>query len=210
MSNWAKVIWSDEAAFNVGGSPDRVFVTRKASAEFNSSCLLPRFKKLDTIHVWGCFFGILRLKGPLIFWDKAIMGKRITAQGYCEHTLPHLEEFWYKQSCTTEDYVYILQDGASTHTANYTTQVLKDKGLYNYLFPWVAKSPDLNLIEGVWRIIKARINQRSPRPNRNELMGAAIREEWEAINTTELEGLLAGMPNRVQAVLTAHGGHTKY
>lgn len=208
IEDWAKVIWTDEAAFNVGGSPGRVFVTRNASEEFDSSCLLPRFKKLSTIHVWGCFFGTT--KGPLVFWDKSTMGKRITASGYCQYTLPHLEEFWYECSRNTEDYVYILQDGASVHTANYTTRVLKEKGLYNYLFPWVAKSPDLNLIEGVWRLMKARINRRLPRPDKNDLMRDAIREEWENITTQDLESLLTSMPTRIQALIRAQGGHTKY
>jgi len=74
------------------------------------------------------------MKDPLIFWDKAIMGKLITAQGYCKHTLWHLEEFLYKQLCTTEDYIYILQDDAFTYMANSTTQALKVKGLHNDLF----------------------------------------------------------------------------
>lgn len=208
VEDWSKIIWTDEAAFNVGGSPGRVFVTRTASEEYHSSCLLPRFAKLETIHVWGCFFGTT--KGPLLFWDKTVMGQTITAKGYCEHTVPHLEAFWYQVSRETEDYVYILQDGASVHMANYTTKVLQEKGLYNYLFPWIAKSPDLNLIEGVWRLIKARIHARIPRPNNNALMREAIQEEWDKIDTQDLQLLLSGMPERVQAVLNAHGGHTKY
>jgi len=58
--------------------------------------------------------------------------------------------------------------------------------------------------------MKASINQPLPRLNHNECMRAAIREKWEAINTTDLAGSLAGMLNWVQAVLTACGGHPKY
>ena len=92
--DWKKVIWTDECALNVGQSPGRIFVTRMASEEFHPSCLVPKFQKLLTIHVWGCFFGMQT--GPLIFWDKDTMGKRITAKGYCEHIVPHLEEFWHQ------------------------------------------------------------------------------------------------------------------
>ena len=161
-----KVIWTDESAFNVGGTPGPVYVTRKASEEYDASCLLPQFAnlKLETIHVWGWFCGNQR--GPLIFWDKSTMGPRITAKRYCDHILPHLERVWLEVSRQTEDDVYILQDGASVHTAKYTSQLLREKGLFNYLFPWVSKSPDLNLIEGVWRLIKARINARHPQPQK--------------------------------------------
>ena len=88
---WSNVIWTDECGFNVGGSLGRVYVTRKADEEYDDSCLLPRFKKLETIHVWGCFMG--KKKGPLIIWDRATMGKTIKAAGYCTHIVPHLEQF---------------------------------------------------------------------------------------------------------------------
>lgn len=122
-------------------------MTCTASEEFEASSLVPKFAKLETIHVWGCFCGT-RL-GPLLFCYKPTMGKIITAKGYCQNTVPHLKDFWHSIFCATEDYVYILQDGSSVHKAKYTTKILKEKGLYNYLFPWCAKSPDLNLIEGV-------------------------------------------------------------
>lgn len=138
------------------------------------------------------------------------MGKRITAKGYCQNTVPHLEDFWHSISRATEDYVYILQDGSSIHKAKYTTKILKEKGLYNYLFPWCAKSPDLNLIEGVWRLMKARISSRSPRPQKNDTMRAAIQEEWDKIDFQDLENLIISMPVWVQALLSAQGGHTRF
>jgi len=138
------------------------------------------------------------------------MGPRITAKRYCDHIVPHLENFWLEASRQTEDYVYILQDGSSVHTAKYTSQVPRQKGLYNYLFPWVLKLPDLNLIEGVWRLIKTRINARHPRPQKNDTMRSAIQEEWEAIDSQDLDDLLTSMSARVQALLAAQGGQTRF
>ena len=106
--------------------------------------------------------------------------------------------------------MYILPDGASPHTAKYTPQVFKDNGLYDYLFPWTAKSQDLNLIEGVWQLMKTRIHARRPRPQQNDTLRAAIQEEWEAINIQDLELLLTSITTRVQALLTAQGGHTRF
>jgi len=71
--DWQQVIWTDECAFNVGTSPGHVYVTRRADKEYDHSCLVPRFPKLDTIHVWGCFMGTT--KGPLIKWDRASIGQ---------------------------------------------------------------------------------------------------------------------------------------
>jgi len=38
----------------------------------------------------------------------------------------------------------------------------------------------------------------------------AIQEEWDNISSQDLELLLQSMPERVQAVLAANGGHTRF
>ena len=205
---WAKVIWTDECAFNVGGAPGRVWVARTVEEEFDDSCLLPKFKKLDSIIVWGCFIG--RKKGPLIIWDKKEWGKTINAKGYQTHIIPHVDQFWQDQSADTQDYVYIQHDNSSPHRARTTVTDLQDRGLYNYLMPWPATSPDLNLIEAVWRLIKSRISKLLPRPQNNKDMIAAIHTQWEALTEFELGQILDTMVDRVDAVISANGGHTKF
>ena len=68
ISDWNKVIWTDECAFNVGGFAGNTWVTRLPSEEYNEDCLVPKFWKLETIMVWGCIYG--DRKGPLFIWDK--------------------------------------------------------------------------------------------------------------------------------------------
>jgi hypothetical protein len=205
--DWSNVIWTDECAFNVGASPGRVFVTRAAHEEYEATCLVPRFKKLDTIHVWGSFCG--KKKGPLIVWEKKLWGN-MTSLSYCDHIIPQLEDFWYERSGACGSYIYIQQDNASSHTAARTQKTLHERGLWNYLLPWPAASPDLNLIEGVWRLMKARISTRVPRPQTNEVMRGAIREEWNRISELDLEALISGMATRVHTVLERNGGHTRF
>lgn len=208
-SDWMKVIWTDECAFNVGGFSGNTWVTRLPAEEYIEDCLVPKFRKLETIMVWGCIFG--NQKGPLVIWDKSQWGATINGPSYCKYIiLPHLHTFWQDLCAKNLGYIYLQQDGASPHRAKYTQKVLSDLGMLNYFFKWPASSPDLNPIEHVWRSMKQRIYQRNPRPTSNALLRAAIQEEWDLITNEEIASIIQTMPARVAAVRQAAGGHTSY
>lgn len=45
---------------------------------------------------------------------------------------------------------------------------------------------------------------------KSDTMRAAIQQEWEAINSQDLEHLLTSIATRVQALLAVQGGHTRF
>jgi len=61
QDDWHKVIRSDEAVFNMGGlsSSGKVWVTPQAGVEDLVDCLVPKFRELQTIMLWGCFKGMV-------------------------------------------------------------------------------------------------------------------------------------------------------
>ena len=75
---------------------------------------------------------------------------------------------------------------------------------------WPAQSPDLNPIEHAWRILKDKIQARSTLPKNGAELIAAIQESWETISLEQLNQIIASMPRRIQAVIKAKGGPTKY
>lgn len=209
QADWQKVVWTDECAFNVGGFSGNTWVTRLANEEYLEDCLLPKFRKLETIMVWGCIYN--NEKGPLVIWDKQNWTPTINGPRYCEHIiLPHLHPFWRNLRLNILDYVYLQQDNASPHRAKYTRKVLADLGMLGYFLDWPASSPDLNPIEQVWRLMKDRIYCRVPRPTTNIALHIAIQEEWDAITSEEIASLVNSMPERIQAVEQVRGGHTRY
>ena len=209
VHDWAKVIWTDECAFNVGGFSGNTWVTRTPAEEFAEDCLVPKFRKLQTIMVWGCITG--NQKGPLVIWNKAEWGKTVKGPSYCEYiVVPHLHPFWLQLCQEREDYVYLQQDNASPHKAKYTTTVIKNLNIFGYFFTWPPTSPDLNPIEQVRRIMRDRIHKRSPRPTSNEVLLQAIQEEWDAITSEEIASMTSSLLLRVLAVKEVSGGHTKY
>ena len=68
---------------------------------------------------------------------------------------------------------------------------------------------DLNPIENLWHIFKNKLEEKQCK--NLEEMKAEIRHIWHTEITRELCKTLArSMPNRLQAVINANGGHTKY
>ena len=75
---------------------------------------------------------------------------------------------------------------------------------------WPANSPDMNPIEHVWYLIKIAINKRKTKPRNVEELKIALLEEWEKIDIKVINSLIESMPRRVQALIEAKGGATKY
>ena len=83
---------------------------------------------------------------------------------------------------------------------------------------WPPYSPDLNSIEMIWYRIKTYVYKHHPELRRmtagdEKVMNAiidAVIEAWEALDEEFLWSLIKSMPQRVQAVIQAKGGYTKY
>ncbi|XP_011270911.1 hypothetical protein CAOG_09194 [Capsaspora owczarzaki ATCC 30864] len=75
---------------------------------------------------------------------------------------------------------------------------------------WPANSPDLNPIENAWNMVKNKIYQ-----EREIKSKAALWERFQAVYEEVLtpevcRDLISSMPRRIQAVIDANGGYTKY
>ena len=189
-----------------------MFVTRQVGEEWLDECLLPKFKKENSIMVWG---GILGETGTkfLVLWEKNDWGT-ITAQTYIDHILQaSLWPFWFWEShrCGPDLHgrpLWIMEDGAPAHRAGATKAWQDERHMPKLV--WPPSSPDLNPIENIWHLLKTRLNKRNPHPTTMAAVRVAILEEWNGITIDEIRRVVDNMPQRVQAVLAAEGGHTKW
>ena len=133
----------------------------------------------------------------------------MNAKGYLEHILPTLNQFWQSESARTHDYVYIQQDNASSNRSRSTIIDLQERGLYNYLLPWPPTSPDMHLIEVLWRLMRSRIGKLVPGPHNNNDMMEASKAQWDAITEHDLGEILDTMINGVDTLVSSNGGPTK-
>lgn len=75
--------------------------------------------------------------------------------------------------------------------------------------PWYGLRT-LNPIENIWNLLKNRLNASIPRPTGKAEVRAAVLEEWNHITEENIQKFVDSMPEHIQAVIAANGGHTRW
>jgi hypothetical protein len=82
---------------------------------------------------------------------------------------------------------------------------------------WPPYSPDLNPIENLWALLKAKIYELRPdllhMPNNDEtkdILVATAQQAWDELEIGHLEHLSESMPHRVEAIIESQGWYTPY
>ena len=100
------------------------------------------------------------------------------------------------------------EDNAPWHKAGLIRKFLASKKV-KYL-SWPPQSPDLSPIENLWKQIKDIISRIRYRVKNIAQMEEALAEVWPQIKKETLLKLNASMPKRLDAIIKAKGGVTKY
>ena len=153
------MLWTDKSSFNIGGSRGTIWVTRRPDEEYLEDCLVPKFKKLGSLMVWGAISAGARSpdgRKRLVIWNSAEWG-RITSKAYIEYILlPHIAPIIETErfhSCNQIRF-YLMEGNAPPHAARYSQNARFTQQIPTLPHGWPANSPDLNPIEVVWRRMK--------------------------------------------------------
>lgn len=103
-----------------------------------------------------------------------------------------------------------VHDNDPKHTAGRVKTYLNRKQQNGNIsiMNWPSQSPDLNPIEHLWNIVK--MKRKGFKATSRDNLFQRITEIWQSIPVETLKKLVESMPERVQAVIKAKGGHTKY
>lgn len=99
------------------------------------------------------------------------------------------------------------QDNAPAHSAASTKRFFEEEKIQ--LLPFPASSPDLNIAENVWKYLDDCL-QRRPLITNQTTLWQEVQRAWNTLQTKRIRNLYKSMPARVQAVIKAKGGNTKY
>ena len=140
--DWHKVMFSDESTFLQFGSYSSYVQRPIGSSPENPRYVQVTVKHPLSVMVWRCFSS--QGRGSLYFLSK---GQPMNATRYIDVLDSHLLPDMKIHGCMT-----FQQDSAPSHKAKAVTMWLQAKNVK--VLQWPGNSPDLNLIENLWTLVK--------------------------------------------------------
>jgi len=160
--------------------------------------VMPQVEHPVSVNVWGaCGRGGV---SPIHIFDENLTAKML-CDILVEDFLSHLPEI---TGMPVGPWLGFHDD--PQYRSCHVQSLLADAGIPNAGSP--PSSPELNIIENIWRILSDRIQERNLTDKQS--LARAIEEEWEHLPLVLLASPVDSAPRRPVAILEAHRGNTRY
>ena len=181
--------FSDESRFELDSNHRGVWHHYN---KYNPKCIIHKSKYSPALMIWGMIAH--NFKSKIVFVEKSV-----TKEYYKSEII---------ESSTIQDAISVIgdefifqQDGATSHTSAICTEAIRKQcRIMNF---WPPNSPDMNVIELLWAIIKNWIDQK--RPENIEQLKSVISQVWNDLNFSTINGLIDDFPRRCFLVLQNKG-----
>jgi transposase len=205
ISDWKKVTWSDECTIEkgVGIKPVWAFVRPKDQIREGDIQIVRNTGK-GVKKMLQAAFGHNRRTGLIPLNGDPLAARR----GVTSWVIRQLYAAFLPEIIVEGG--ELMHDGAGPHRRHVVRDILVEMNIR--VMHWPPYSPDLNLIENLWVLMKAEMYRLHPEleyaPDNDETLQRLIeaaQEAWHNINNRTLHRLATTMPNRVQAIVDAKG-----
>ncbi len=193
---WRTVVFSDESAFRLVDPNGRIFVRRMEEESLEPFSYQTSVSSSKMVMIWGAISSAG--PGPLV----RIQGK-LDGEEYLNLFRYRLWRYYpglYDGSQIFQD------DNATPHTSDIVNEWFAKHSIRR--MDWPSRSPDINIIEDVWN--KLKFEMRGKIFETQDDLWKEIKQQWQNLSQEFIDGLYASLPNRIQAILRACGGATKY
>ena len=197
IRHWSRIEFSDESVFSFVNPSGRVLTRRRADEALEPDTIQPYSAFSKSILIWGAISyddGV----GPLAKLDST-MG----AEEYLQIIRYRIGRYY--PDLYNHKKIY-QQDNATPHTSDLVKDWFEEKDIR--IFNWPSASPDINIMEDVWNLIKFKVKGIVYK-NVDELW-KDLTKIWRSITLEEIRNLYESLPRRIEALYNSHGEHTKY
>jgi transposase len=100
---------------------------------------------------------------------------------------------------------------AAIHTAHIVRDYFESQNIE--ILEWPPHSPDINIIEHIWHYLKDEIYKLPAANSKNNLWSnveLVMDQIWSSKTTAKINKLYDSLPQRMKAVIAAHGGNISY
>jgi transposase len=195
---WERVMFTDESTFSQVRGAGSNYVRRPVGHRLDPKYTLKTVKHPPSVMVWGGITAAGRC-GLQVFGK----GVKVNAAKYIEVLDAKVKIHMQISGATV-----FQQDSAPCHTAKVVKKWFADNKV-KLLQSWPANSPDLNVIENCWQIMKRKVAAHHPTSEVD--LVKVLKQVWTTeISAEYCKSLVRSMPMRIQAVLKNKGYPTKY
>jgi len=193
---WSSVVFTDECAFKLINTTNRIFVRRRADEAYQPNTIQPSDSYSKTVMIWGAISvdGV----GPLVRINETVDSNVYIS--ILRHWLRRYYPGLYGGG------LIFQQDNAPAHRTSAVDEWFEGYGIE--VLDWPTKSPDLNIIEGIWSHLKYKFRGRIFR-DEDELW-RELQKFWRQVGDRFIQNYYRSLPNRMRALIKAKGGYIKY
>lgn len=198
---FSNFIFSDESTFYIkDNSRQRTYYTSNSKIQNKKSIRGTNKFGGGSIMVWG--YITIDGVGKLYRVDESMDSTQ-----YIKILEKSLLDDFLSKGLDIGNYIFV-QDNATCHSSKMTKKWLSEQNIKTIV--WPPNSPDLNIIENVWSILKRAVSKRQTEIFDKDSLFRIVEEEFNKISLDYIRGLYKSLPRRLKTLKEFNFFSTNY